>query len=619
MEHYIIVILCTAALFLAMILQLAAKPKFAAKVTGAFIVIAAISGLLIYGYGYASSYDNLPIAIVRSLLAVCGMFVANVDFSVVSGTPIFQNVWAQLWFWLVHLCALYATASAAITTIGAAALLKLRMWLARWGELNLIYGATPTTLEFGKALLAEKKCAVVFIDKAPDSGVANVITKAGCALRSDEHALKATPKFLRSIGIRPGSRKITLYAIGKDASDNIPYAKAFLASLEQCGIHPEQTTLVIPAKEEFVVNQMQVLGDHYGYGYVTCYQESTLAARLLITEHPPCDTLSFDHEGKATEDFECVLIGFGQMGKDVLRQLVMNAQFLGSTFRADIFAPDCQSGSGFFASSFGTMLDRYSIHFHPCSAHSPEMYEHLKQRGHTLNYVVVCAGSDKANREIAEDFSMVLHRMGIDRPIHLCSYNGISSRMPDGTFTKPYKLYQPQVLSSHKLDRMAMVLNHHYQPKDSKTALEHWMECDYFSRMSCRAATDFVPAIIRAAGKTAEQVKAGDWTLPEPLLTNLGHMEHLRWEAFHFCMGFDTMSDEEFDSRAAQYRLDRKTRISKNMAGYTHACLIPWDELDALSAKEQAITGKAVNYKQEDIKNVLAIPELLQNAEEASK
>ena len=206
MENYIIVILITAALFLAMILQLAAKPKFAAKITGACIVIAGVSGLLIYGYGFASSQPNTPLAIVRALLAVCGIYVGKIDFSAVSSTPIFQNIWAQFYFYLVHLLALYATASAAITTVGGEALQKLRLWLARRGQLSVIYGINDESLEFGKALLGEKKSSVVFIGKSPDSSTISSIIKAGGAVRTDDNALKATEKFLGAVGIRPGSR-----------------------------------------------------------------------------------------------------------------------------------------------------------------------------------------------------------------------------------------------------------------------------------------------------------------------------------------------------------------------------------------------------------------------------
>lgn len=622
MENYIIVILATAALFLAMILQLAAKPKFAAKITGACIVIAGISGLLIYGYGFAFSQPNTPLAIVRALLAVCGIYVGKIDFGAVSSTPIFQNVWAELFFYLVHLCALYATASAAITSVGGEALQKLRLWLARRGQLSVIYGINDDSLEFGKALLSEKNNSVVFIGKAPDSGTISSIIKAGGAVRSDDNALKATEKFLRAVGIRPGSRKITLYTMSRDFAENLPYAKSFLTSLESRGISPEQTTLVIPAAEDAIVSGLQVLGNRYGYGYVTCFRESDLAARVLTKTYPPCDTMDFDEQGNATNNFDALLIGFGKTGQAVLRQLIINGQFVGSSFHADVFSPDCFSAGGYFTSSSSQLLDHYNITFHDCSAHSKEFYSFILGNAHNLNYVVISAGADKNNREIAEDLSSIFHRMGIHLPIYLCTRSGVSTCMPDGTFTKPYKLYQPQVISTHTLDRMAMELNASYMGDDRKTAVEHWMNCDYFSRMSCRAATDFVPAILRAAGKTEEDALRNDWEFSPPQLEVLGHMEHLRWNAFHFCMGFSPMTEEEFDSRAAEYLRQKETmekpaiRIAKNMAERTHACLIDWQELDALSEKEHRITGKNVDYKGEDIKNILAIPTLIRRSKE---
>jgi len=620
MENQILVILFTAALFLAMVLQLAAKPRFAAKITGACIVIAGVSGMVIYGYGFAASCSNALLAIVRALLAVCGMYVGKIDFSAVSGTPIFQSTWAQFYFYLVHLFALYATASAAITTVGAEALQKLRLWLARRGELNLIFGINPESLDFGKALLAEGNCSVLFVDKTPDSATTASIIKAGCALRSDEKALQATPGFLKGIGLRPGKRKVTLYAMSRDTAENLPYAQAMLASLELLGISPEQTSLVMPAKEDAVVSRLQVLGDSYGYGFVTCFQEAGLAARLLTTLYPPCDTIDFDENGVAMNHFESLIIGFGNMGQMVLRQLVMNGQFVGSRFRADVFAPDCLTVNGHFADNFEAMLNEYDICFHPVDAHSRDFYAYLREHARRLRYVVLCTGSQKNNREIAENLSTCFRRMNLMMPVYLCSYRGVSCCHPDGTFSKPYKLYQPATLSTSRLDRMAMMLNHSYHSSSDRTPLELWMECDYFSRMSCRASTDFVPAILRAAGKTADDIR-DSWTFTETKLDTLGHLEHLRWNAFHFAMGYRTMDDAEFDARAAEYLRQKETtdtpaiRIAKNTADRTHACLIDWGALDALSAKERSITGKDVDYKREDIKNILALPTLLNATE----
>ena len=49
----------------------------------------------------------------------------------------------------------------------------------------------------------------------------------------------------------------------------------------------------------------------------------------------------------------------------------------------------------------------------------------------------------------------------------------------------------------------------------------------------------------------------------------------------------------------------------------THACLVPWEDLDALSARESEITGVRVDYKAMDRNNVLAVPDILRAAETA--
>ena len=60
-------------------------------------------------------------------------------------------------------------------------------------------------------------------------------------------------------------------------------------------------------------------------------------------------------------------------------------------------------------------------------------------------------------------------------------------------------------------------------------------------------------------------------------------------------------------------------RIAKDPETRTHACLIPREELDELSVRENEITGGSVDYKQYDIQNVLALPKLLRAEEEREK
>ena len=73
----------------------------------------------------------------------------------------------------------------------------------------------------------------------------------------------------------------------------------------------------------------------------------------------------------------------------------------------------------------------------------------------------------------------------------------------------------------------------------------------------------------------------------------------------------------EVDLRAGQYRRGEITRVCKNSEAMTHACLVPWEDLDALSARESEITGVRVDYKAMDRNNVLAVPDILRAAETA--
>ena len=81
------------------------------------------------------------------------------------------------------------------------------------------------------------------------------------------------------------------------------------------------------------------------------------------------------------------------------------------------------------------------------------------------------------------------------------------------------------------------------------------------------------------------------------------------------------MSNEQFEEKAAHYKkcvaegIECSKRITKDAVNRIHACLVPWDELDEVSAKEFAATGREVNYKQVDINNILKLPDILRAEE----
>lgn len=611
--EYILSTLVTAAAFVVLILLLAAKPKTSKIFTCIALGFGGICGLLIYGYGYAVVTDNFPLAILKAVLSVCRSFVGTNDYNAIAAAPFMQNQWMQLLCTFVQICSLYATASAVITSIGASALKQLRLYLGRRKHLNLIYSTNPNALGFGKELALQKNSTVIFVDPQPSASAIAAVASMGCVLQSNAPAVAANAKFLRQIGFSGNKRKLSVYALDGNSNNNIRYAAKLLSTLEALSVPPENTHLVLMAHEEIAVGQLQNTAQKYGYGFVAAVNEPQMAARLLTAKYPPCDVVSFGTDGKATTDFSALLIGFGQVGQAVLKSLVMNGQFEGSNFKLDVFAKDVSNVDGNITSQYGALFDTYNIQFHNYDAKSRQMYQYLKEFACRLQYIVIATGDSKNGCEIAEEILAFLNSIGHCISVYECNRSGVVAYNSDGTVRATHNIYSTGVLCSDELDQKAMILNHRYQADSQKAALQTWMECDYFSRQSCRAAVDFIPAMLRAAGKTGTQ---GDWDLTAEQTENLSKTEHLRWCAFHYCMGFTPMTDFEFNERAEIYQKQKEEgcptiRIGKNMQSRTHACLIPWDALDSLSAKENAITGKSVDYKAMDTDNVLEIPQLL--------
>ncbi|MBQ1395743.1 MAG: hypothetical protein IIY84_00405, partial [Eubacterium sp.] len=385
----ITVILVTAAIFFAMIINLASKSKLSSNVMGAAIAVAVVGGLLIYGYGYALLESNPLLAILQAVIAVCRMFVGVNNFSVVAGTPLFAGTAMKALFRLVHLLALYATASAAITTIGARAVKRLRLYLIRRGDLAIVYGCNAESLAFASALAAQdKRRSIVFVDDAPTAPAEGVLDTLGSLLRADGDAMHPNGKFLRSIGVGSGStRKIALYAMKPDWELNLRYASDLRDALKAAEVAPANTWLTIRGADDETGGALQNLGDRYGYGSVLSFRESELAARLLMQKYPPCGTISFREDGTAAEDFDALVVGFGQTGQAVLKHLIMNGQFEGSDFHAAVFASDYRFAGGLFGLEARAMLE--GVDFHESDGRSAEMVDYLLENRKKLRYIVV--------------------------------------------------------------------------------------------------------------------------------------------------------------------------------------------------------------------------------------
>ncbi|MBR0352695.1 MAG: hypothetical protein IJH53_05775 [Oscillospiraceae bacterium] len=607
------VILLSVAVLLALMINLVSKNS--SKLTAFCMIVSMVWGFIVYGTGFVEATNgNVPLSILRTVMTVLRMFVGVNELSAIQGTTFVSGTGWMIAFWAMHLMAFYSATSAIMFTIGAAALRQLRLFLSRRGDLTIIYGINENSINLGKECRAAGGTSVIFVEENVDSSKIRELNDMGMSVLAGYSAVHSEPKAIRKLHVT--GRKVTVYAINSKTDQNLFYALELKEALEKAGVSPENTCVTLPGAEEIITSMLQVSPEQYGFGYVNVFDSATLAARTMIKICPPWEYMHFTEDGHAKENFECVIVGFGSTGQAALKQLLINGQYAGSTFRATVFAPGFDSRAGYILADCPELLGKYDIQNAKADGRSREFYDFIGQHLSTLKVIAICTGKDEINRELSDNLMLYLKRR---RAENICvvqvGHNGARYQETVGSPIILSPIYTKAMLSAEEADRSAMILNSIYDNSD-RSDWEKWVACDAFSKMSSRASADFMPAYIRITGSTEEEVRSGNWSPNEEMLPVLGETEHLRWNAFHFSMGYRVMSNEELEKNFRTWTSCKEKgipctiRMTKNTEALTHACLVSWDELDDLSARENAVTGRNVDYKQYDINNVLALPRL---------
>ena len=468
--------------------------------------------------------------------------------------------------------------------------------MLRKGEVCLVY--EPTTDTICLAGKRKKGRPMVLISEHSDETVSALADSLGGVAFAGGWTLRADKKFLKTIGIHGSRRPLDVYCIGDNPTQNLRYAEALLPALQEQGVTPDKLSLFLLGIPEERAARLLAMDGHYGYGTVISCSRYELIARQIIEKQPPWTFIRCDAEGRALNDLRVFVVGFGQMGQTVLRQLIINGQMEGSAFHAEVFDPRMDEERGCFDVCYAEMLKRYDVVLHAASANSDLFYERLTQN--PPNIIVLCSGGQKRNMDLGQ----VLFRWCGIRGIRPC----IIQCTPDSLMIDERE-YHPEQMNIREMDRAAMALNHSLRGGASPE--EEWKACDAFRRANCRAMVNFLPAYLYAAGIRPEEVLAGKWPPPDGVLENLSRTEHLRRCAYYLTMGYMPMDDAAFEYRCGQYRRGEIQDIAHNAAESTHACLVSWEALEERSRRISEACGKAVDYRTEARNIVLAIPDIL--------
>ena len=549
----------------------------------------------------------IPYVIMRSVIDVGFMFYGRGNTEVFYALPISQYPIAVAIFWLMQMLAFFTTATALLIRFGNDLLRWIRLKTSRVSNVNVIFGVSSDTLAFGRNFADKDDTMLVFVDSVVSEDFENTIRELGGFAYAEKSAVKGDIAFLKKLHLTEPGVKFRLFTLSSDYDRNFQYARAICESLENLQISPDQTELFLLGIDEWKGMNFQSSESKYGYGDVVSFDEREISAHLLISKYPLCNAIHFDENGLATEDMSVLIVGFGRTGHEVLRKVIANGQFEGSNFRATIYDPNFKNREGFFKSQYPNMFANYEIDFEPHNARGSEIFSYIRENASKLRYIVICLEDRDTARDIAIHMVDRLQNLGYPLNVYTCDSKSVRCYSLNVKECETHWIYDSEIIYSGELDKFAKELNHRYS--GGKDVNSDWKNCGYLDRMSSRASVDYLMPLIR-------KIKSASETLTAEQRENLAKSEHLRWCAFHYTFGFDTMTHEEFATRIKNRQQEiqetgkSKIKPTKDIANLKHACLVDWDELDEISSIENSLTNANKNYKDSDRTNVDMIAEL---------
>ena len=638
------------AIFLALLSTLSMSRAAVSKSIRFAFFVSMVGGLLYYSMAFGAEVEtpaDMPAAAFKALAATAEMFTGNDHFDEITeaGKWILVDPASRAVYWLLHVLAVYATASALLAALGKELIRKLRYKFHPYNEVYLFYHVNDGSLRLAQESAGNRSVRILFIDETGDSEKDGKVRDVGGFIIDEENFnADDRDRWLRFAGIRKNDRHILRIIC---LSDDDPGNKAFLhlirRKLRNAEIAPRQVNISVRTtmflQYSFLTNSTDPCGETYNIHVFTPWK---MTARLLMTMAPLYKTVGFDGRCHADRDVNVLILGFGHMGQEMYRELIANGQFPESRFRAVIADRKIEARRSQFTADYPYIPEAYKTEFRKMEIPSEEFTSLLKEALPDFNYIAVCCGSPEENDRVIEIIRQYqyahpqkksnkcilvqCHNRGgmvydcatddkcekITAPFaDLPSFYSDYDRVHDMGFES---LTDENVLRG-RADLMAYAVNAVYAQEAGADPDDSWLRLDHYSRSSSRASADFVPAMLAAAGIKQEQadeayfeeIRKND---PE-LLTEMGRMEHLRWNAFQISSGVIPMTVDDMRSRAAAGEKKIQKDIPSWIIGGRHVCIMDWDGLDALSEEYSRLTGTPTDYKQMDINNVMNIPKIL--------
>lgn len=327
---------------------------------------------------------------------------------------------------------------------------------------------------------------------------------------------------------------------------------------------------------------------------------ATLISRQLIDDYHPVESVIDDSvkletsAAIALNDFNVLILGFGQIGTNALRKLIEQGQFVGSTFHATVIDQYMNILRGRFEHLYPGVMENYNVQFIEAEVGHIDFYSEIRKVIDRLNYIVISLGNDDLNIQTAMEI-LEINSVKKKKTLRILVKLDEDSHWKDTLdefkdqifiFGQSDKVFSEKNILQRETQAQGRTVHEVYRLlyNDTRT----FDEITRHEQLSNISVAEHLYAKVRLLGyKSLEDFTAKFLnnesyknSLTDIQRLNLAIGEHLRWNAFHFIHGWTFLPfDQILGNRPGE-----KYGKRKNLDLKKHSCLTSWEKLKELES-----------------------------------
>lgn len=572
--------------------------------------------------GYYSLYEyDISTNIIWAIISTVEMVVMNLDLEHIAQSCRENTLYMSI-FTLAHAMAIVLVATTILSIWGKRLTTKMILRICRNKRSYIFFDTNNEAMTLATDLLRKESSRIVIFVSDDESKVEDIERIGAYYIDPSKSHNKLGGSSLFTNIISSNSELFYLSANEAQNMNGALYILSLLSQLspEKLRVAEESIDLHIRIDSDDMQQVFEESRKARGVNLnFSIFNEAEIIATQFIHNHAPVKYIAPDTErAAATTDYEVMIIGFGKVGRAILRKTIEFGQFVGSTYRTTIVDIAIRQKLGSFNADYPAITKNYAIDTLEDYASSDTFFDQLRERSSSLKQIIISLPTDAQNIKRSIEIHKILSAMGrtdIDIIVVTRSGDGYNFIHTSKNFTSIHcigrkeDIYTEDIIVNDALAAQAVTTHNHYNAQKAPERQEAWRTLSSHKQQSNISASLHIPTKLALMGLTTQTIQ--QFSTSEEYLEflrsnkerydNLARTEHLRWNAFHFVRGWRVwgLSDE---NSAGHPTGDGQRKL--------HICLVDWDSLNALDTHQGQKVGTYHGYDYGNSDNIFTVLKL---------